>query len=139
MEEKIKKVRYLLFIALFILLVESIIACGGIFSGFMYKKFDQEKADSMLGYIKENNQVYYEQLTGEDSTYIKEFYSFYEQNGHPLLIGGGFLMLAIAMHTAIPLIIILIMIIKKKEEESEEKSEGGKEGAENAEHEGQDF
>ena len=71
----------------------------------------------MLEYIKENNTQYYEQITGEDSTYKKEFYSYYEQKGHPLLIGGGFLMLAIAVHTAIPLIIILIMIMPKKEME----------------------
>lgn len=124
MEILIKKISYLVYITLFIVLIESTIACGLLFSGYMYKEFDQGKADEMFEFIKENNSDYYEQLTNkEDSTYINEFNSFYEKKGHPLLIMGGFLMLALSIHTALPLVVMLYWIKRGPEEEEEQKTE----------------
>ena len=133
MENTIKKIRLLIFIALSIILLESIVAFGALISGYMYREFDQEKAETMLEYIKENNPEYYEKLTSdEDSLYIKEFFEFYEKKGHPLLIAGGFIILALSINTSIPLIIMLFITSEKKEEEQEEEqsgeSEEGKEG-----------
>ncbi|HUT64508.1 MAG TPA: hypothetical protein VMZ04_11190 [Anaerolineae bacterium] len=124
MENLLKKISYLVYITLFIVLIESTIACGLLFSGYMYKEFDQEKADEMLEYIKENNRDYYDQLTNKsDSTYINEYNSFYEKKGHPLMIAGGFILFALSVHTALPLAVILFWIKEVKEEEPEAKTE----------------
>jgi len=124
MENLLKKISYLVYITLFIVLIESTIACGLLFSGYMYKEFDQEKADEMLEYIKENNRDYYDQLMNKsDSTYINEYNSFYEKKGHPLMIAGGFILFALSVHTALPLAVILFWIKEVKEEEPEAKTE----------------
>ena len=65
MENLLNKISYLIYITLFIVLIESTIACGLLFSGYSYKEFDQEKADEMFEYIKEKNRDYYDQLTNE--------------------------------------------------------------------------
>jgi len=124
MENLLKKISYLVYLTLIIVLFESTIACGLLFSGFMYKEFEQEKADEMIEYIQENNSDYYEQLTNkEDSTYINEFNSFYEKKGHPLLMAGGFVLFALSIHTVIPLVVMLYWIKKGPEQEEESKDE----------------
>ena len=124
MENLLNKISYLIYITLFIVLIESTIACGLLFSGYLYKEFDQEKADEMLEYIKDNNKDYYDQLTNEgDSTYINEYNAFYEKKGHPLVIAGGFILFALSVLAAIPLGVMLFWIKGGQKEETKEKTE----------------
>lgn len=124
MEKLQKKISYLIYITLFIVLIESTIACGLLFSGYTYKEFDQEKADEMLVYIKDSNKDYYDQLTNEsDSTYINEYNAFYEKKGHPFMMAGGFILFALSVLAAIPLGVILFWIKGGKKEETDEKTE----------------
>lgn len=120
MGDKLTKIRLLVYITLFIVLIESISACGLIFSGYMYREYDSENAEKMIENIKENNEEYYAQLTSaEDSIYLKEFYDFYEKKGHPLMIAGGFMLLALSGNIAIPLVIMLFITAGEKEIETE--------------------
>ncbi len=124
MEKLLNKISYLIYITLFIVFIESTIACALLFTGYTYKEFDQEKADEMLEYIKVNNRDYYDQLKNEDDpTYIEEYNELYEKKGHPLVIAGGFIMFALSFHTAIPLGVMLFWIKGEKKEEKEEETE----------------
>ncbi|MFC1608264.1 hypothetical protein ACFL47_09860, partial [Candidatus Latescibacterota bacterium] len=105
---------------------------GTLLSGLMYERYDRNIARLQLEVLKEKNNEYYERVTGdEDSLATLEFYEKFVRKGNSTLVSSGFMLLAFAIITMIPVALVFLLIREKAEaSDEEEKGEGDKEASE---------
>lgn len=129
MEPDVKKIRILVFVVIGILFLEILFGVGTLFSGLMYNRFDKNIARLQLEVLKEKNSQYYERVTGDTDSLAKvEFYEKFIRKGNPTLVSSGFMLLAFALITMIPVVLVFLLIREgKKPAEEEKKEKGGEE------------
>ena len=126
-----KKIRTLLYVAIGIVFLETILGIGFVLSGFMYRSFEKDKAELTLSLLKINNNERYEKIMVEqDSLARAEFYGKFQKTRNPILKTGGFLFLLFAFLHAVPAGLLLFQTMKKEDSgEVEEVKEAPKEEA----------
>lgn len=126
MEIPVKKIKILLIVCLFIVLLQSVIGCAMLYTGIIYREFDRKNAEEMLEIIKYTDRNYYDKLMDKtDPSYLKEFQKIHTQSGNTVLKVSGVIVILISILCMIPVLMMINIVFigkkRKPEEVSEEK------------------
>ena len=125
-EFPLKKIKILIIFCLFIGIMESVVGFATLYTGMLYREFDKNNAEEILGIIKSTDQNYYEKLINpEDTEYLKEFERVNTKYGNRLLIVYGIIIIGFSFGCLIPISIILNSILTTGKEKPEESFEEG--------------
>ena len=125
-EFPLKKIKILIIFCLFIGIMESVVGFATLYTGMLYREFDKNNAEEILGIIKSTDQNYYEKLINpEDTEYLKEFERVNTKYGNRLLIVYGIIIIGFSFGCLIPISIILNSILTAGKEKPEESFEEG--------------
>lgn len=117
MEITEKKIKSLIMICLCVLLVESVLGFATLYTGILYREFDEKSAGEMLEIIKESDSNYYEKLIVEkDIEYLRQFQDRYTKRRNMPLIAFGIVMILFSFGGIAPIGMILINFNSNKKE-----------------------
>ncbi|MFC1551769.1 hypothetical protein ACFL6P_04305 [Candidatus Latescibacterota bacterium] len=121
MEKKLKQIKILSILCLFLILFESVIGCGMLYTGFIYRQFDKKNAQEMLDIIQYTDKNYYDKLMDNtDPSYMIEFQKIHTMEGNTVLKVSGVIVILVSMICMMP-VLMMINVVFNKEKKPEEK------------------
>jgi hypothetical protein len=112
------------------ILFESVIGCGMLYTGFIYRQFDKKNAQEMLDIIQYTDKNYYDKLMDNtDPSYMVEFQKIHTMEGNAVLKVSGVIVIIISLLSMLP-VIMMINVVFNKEKKPSDKDKDKEKGKE---------
>ena len=121
---------------LFLVLLESVIGFGMLYTGFIYRQFDKKSAQEMLDIIQYTDPNYYQKLMDTtDPSYMVQFQQIHTLKGNTVLKASGLIVILVSMLCLAPVLALINVVFtkEKKPEDKEKEKEKEKSPAEEEE------
>ena len=134
MDKKLKQIKILSIVCLFLILFESVIGVGMLYTGIIYRQFDKKNAQEMLDIIQYTDKNYYDKLMDKsDPSYLKDFQQIHTLKGNMVLKVSGVIVILISMVCMTPVLIMINVVFNKEKKEKKETEKEKERPSENEE------
>ncbi|MFC1489796.1 hypothetical protein ACFL6K_01165 [Candidatus Latescibacterota bacterium] len=127
-DKKLKKIKILSILCLFLILFESVIGVGMLYTGFIYRQFDKKNAQEMLDIIQYTDKNYYDKLMDNtDPSYMQEFQQIHTLKGNTVLKASGLIVIIISALCMMPMLLMINVVFNKPKKETDKEEDKKKE------------